>query len=185
MEREFEAKGLITKQDFTKLLNDLTVSETKHQTNTYVDTREEFFKSKNSALRLRIINDEYIFSLKQKDNDGATEWNCKLTEDEYNNICSTKQIDLSKYDCPYNNTLTDLNIITITTNRYVLNYNNFIIELDETNFGNISDYEIEIESSSLKIANNTLQELATIYQLTINNSKPKIARYFDYNNYQQ
>lgn len=182
MEREFEAKGLLTKQDFEKLLNDLTITEIKHQTNTYVDSQDNFFKSKNSALRLRIINGEYIFSLKQKDSDGATEWNSELTEKEYSNICSTKQIDLSRYECPYNHILSDLNIITISTKRYVCEYNDFIIELDETNFGNISDYEIEIEATSLKVANSTLQEITKKYNLTINSSKPKIARYFDYNN---
>lgn len=182
MEREFEAKGLITKQDFLKLLKHLIIIQTKHQINTYVDTKSEFFKSKKSALRLRVINGEYIFSLKQKDDIGATEWNCKLTQSEYDNICNSKQIDLSKYNCPYNQTLSDLKIITITTNRHVCQYNHFMIELDETDFGKITDYEIEIEADNQAIADDSLNLLATKFNLNLQTSAPKIARYFKYHN---
>ncbi len=181
MEREFESKGLITKADFKKLLENLITIEIKHQRNTYLDTNDGFFKQQNSALRLRIINDEYIFSLKRKDNDGATEWNQTITKQEYDKICESKSIDLSLYKCPQNEILSDLNIDTITTTRYVCKYQEVIVELDQTDFGMTVDFEIEIEAKSEQLADDYLKQLATEFKLDIKKSYPKIARYFMYN----
>lgn len=181
MEREFESKGLITKSQFKTLISQLEILETRIQTNTYLDTANGFFKSKASALRLRIINDQYIFSLKQQDSDGATEWNQPLTGLQYQQIINHKSIDLSNFECPYQEHLTNLNIVTITTTRYVCQYQNQVIELDQTNFGATVDYELEIEADNLEVAKEMMDELARDYHLTIKKSYPKIARYYMYN----
>lgn len=181
MEREFESKGLISKTEFNLLLENLNQTEIKNQTNTYIDTTEGFFKNQNSALRLRIINGQYIFSLKRQDDDGATEWNQPITKDEYTSICNSKSIDLSNYKCPQDEILTNLQINTITTTRYVCQYKDMIIELDETDFDTTIDYEIEIEAKNVQQANQYLTELSTAYNLDIKKSYPKIARYFMYN----
>lgn len=181
MEREFESKGLITEDEFKKLLENLQQVEIKEQTNTYLDTNDGFFKNENSALRLRIINGQYIFSLKRQDDDGAIEWNQPITKDEYTSICNSKSIDLSIYKCPQNEMLSNLELHTISTTRYVCEYQNTIIELDQTDFGMVIDFEIEIEAESEMAASVTLQQLAEEYNLDIKKSYPKIARYFMYN----
>lgn len=181
MEREFESKGLISKDEFELLLQKLIIVDKREQSNTYLDTKDGFFKQESSALRLRIIDNEYIFSLKRQDDDGATEWNESITKDIYDNIISTKEIDLSHYRCPQANKLTNLEVVSITTRRYVCQYNEFSIELDETTFNNTVDYEIEIEADSLDTANLVMKDLALEYDLTIKKSYPKIARYFIYN----
>lgn len=181
MEREFESKGLLSEADFKQLLENLEIVEIKNQVNTYIDTAADYFKRQNSALRLRIINDQYIFSLKRQDNDGATEWNTPITKDEYNTIIETKSIDLSGYPCPQNDTLTNLQIVLIETQRHVCNYNQSQIELDITTFNKAIDYELEIEADSLDQASAIMQQLAFEYHLDIKKSYPKIARYFIYN----
>lgn len=181
MEREFESKGLISKIDFDRLVESLDVIQIRNQSNVYIDTKDGFFKQDSSALRLRIIDGEYIFSLKRQDIDGATEWNQDITKDVYNNIINSKAIDLSQYSCPQENTLTNLELVSITTKRYVCQYNEFSIELDETTFNSTIDYEIEIEADSLGTAILVMNNLALEYDLTIKKSYPKIARYFMYN----
>ncbi len=181
MEREFEAKGLISEKEFKHLIENLDIIEVRNQQNTYLDTGDQFFKSKNSALRLRIINGKYIFSLKRQDKDGATEWNDVLSKEQFEQIINNKTIDLSLYDCPYNETLIDLQIVTIVTKRYVCKFEGSIIELDMTTFGDVSDYELEIESTNLKIAHRLMHDLVSHFNLDIKKSYPKIARYFLYN----
>lgn len=181
MEREFEAKGLISEKEFEHLIENLDIIEVREQQNTYLDTADQFFKSKDSALRLRIINDKYIFSLKRQDNDGATEWNDDISKEQLEQIINTKSIDLTSYDCPYNQTLTDLQIVTIITKRYVCKFEGSIIELDMTTFGDVTDYELEIESTNLEIAQRLMNNLVYHFDLDIKKSYPKIARYFMYN----
>ncbi len=181
MEREFEAKGLISQKDFEKLVDNLEINEIRQQQNTYIDTKDGFFKSQMCALRLRIIDGKYIFSLKRQDTDGATEWNDELSELQFNQIISTASINLSTFKCPYNEVLDNLQIVTISTKRYVCNVNGYSIELDVTTFGDTIDYEIEIESENLIQAEKIMDTLVKEYSLDIKKSYPKIARYFMYN----
>lgn len=181
MEHEYEAKALISEEHFNYLLKTLEPIDSLNQSNTYLDTQDGFFKNKKSALRLRQINDELIFSLKAQTEDGACEWNCKLSKLEYQQILQSKSIDLSKFDCPFNEYLTDLNVITIFTTRYRFKYMNHIIELDKTRFDKTVDFEIEIESNDIKTANHILLHLVKEFNLDMKKSYPKIARYFMYN----
>lgn len=182
MEREFESKGLITKSQFEHLRANLDVHEIREQTNTYLDTEDGFFKTKASALRLRVWGGEYLFSLKRQDADGASEWNQSLSEVDYQRIIDHQAIDLANFKCPYTECLTDLEVVTIATTRYVCSHGQTTIELDRTSFGQTVDYELEIEASSLDEASNRMQQLADEFDLDIKKSYPKIARYYLYNN---
>lgn len=177
---EFEAKGLIDSRQFDYLLSNLPVVKHKVQVNNYLDTSEGFFKNQSSALRLRKIDDEYIFSLKMAEYDGAVEYNQHITQSQYINILQSKVIDLSLFDCPFTNNLTDLQLVTLTTDRFVCTYKDCDVELDKTNFGHMFDYEIEIESTSMSRASHYLQQVAQEFDLSIKKSYPKIARYYSY-----
>ncbi|WOO87923.1 CYTH domain-containing protein [Mollicutes bacterium LVI A0039] len=180
MEREFEAKGLVSEQLFYKLIRSLNVVEIKEQSNTYIDS-DNFFKNQNCALRLRIIAGQHIFSLKRKDSDGATEWNQPITAEEYKSIIAKHQINLADYNCPYDQVLTNTENITIQTTRYVCEYQGTIVELDQTTFGNTVDFEIEIETESLETSQTIMNNLCDEFGIVIKKSYPKIARYFMYN----
>lgn len=181
MEREFETKGLITKTEYEMLISNLQVITKHEQSNAYLDTADHFFQNQASALRLRIIDGQYIFSLKRQDSDGASEWNRPLTSNEYNDIIHTRAIDLSKYNCPHTDYLQDLQLVMINTTRYVCQYHDHLIELDATSFGDIIDYELEIEADSLITASQIMEKIRTEFNLDIKKSYPKIARYFMYN----
>ncbi len=181
MEREFEAKQLIEETQFNQLISNLELIEVRNQTNIYLDTTDGYFKQQNSALRLRNINGQLIFSLKRQDNDGATEWNQLLAQDEWDTILDSKQIDLSNYPCEQNDLLTNLQLVEIETTRHICQYNEMTIELDRTRFNQTIDYEIEIEASNLQLASATMEKLITEYDLRVKKSYPKIARYYMYN----
>ncbi len=181
MEREFEAKQLISETQFNLLISNLNPNEVRNQTNIYLDTIDSYFKRQNSALRLRNIDGQLIFSLKRQDSDGATEWNQPLTNATWDTIISSKQIDLSDYNCPQNDLLTNLQLVEIETTRYVCSYNELMIELDKTRFNQTVDFEIEIEAKNLQTASDTMQKLITDFDLDVKKSYPKIARYFMYN----
>ncbi len=181
MEREYEAKALVSQTDFEKLKGRFEIIDTVNQTNIYFETKDNFFKANNSALRIRLKNDTYQLTIKKRDADGNTEWNYQISKNIANNIINTKSINLANWEFPFNEELHELNIYTIKTTRFCLKYNNYIIEADETLFNKTIDYELEIEAESLKLANALLTDLQKSTHINLLPSKAKIARYFEYN----
>lgn len=181
MEREFESKGLISEEQFKELLIHLNPNEIREQKNIYLDTVDGYFKRDNSALRLRVINGKYIFSLKRQDVDGCTEWNQPLTKEKMMSITESKSVNLQDFNCPQNDILENLIIIEISTTRYVCDFKGNTIELDQTTFNNTVDYEIEVEAEDLQTADQIMRNLRSEFSLDIKKSYPKIARYYLYN----
>lgn len=181
MEYEYEAKSLICKSQFEKLITTLDIVGIKSQENNYLDTEDGFFRQNSSALRIRNIDDQYIFSLKMKTANGAKEWNSPLTKLQYNQLLEQKSIDLRHFDCPFDNYLPSLRLITIVTKRYVCKYQNQLIELDHTHFNQVQDFEVEVEANSIDEANHILNQLLNEFEVKYKKSYPKIARYYMYN----
>ncbi len=181
MEYEYETKALISKEDFYALIKTLDVITIKNQSNTYLETKDNFFKSKMCALRLRVINNQYIISLKCSTCDTNKEWNKSISQATYKSILANRTIDLSLLNCPFKQIVEIDNLITIHTKRYVCLFKTNHIELDETNFNNTVDYEIEVEDDSTKKSQEIFTQLIKEYNITYYQSDAKIARYFKYN----
>lgn len=179
MQFEYEAKSLISEEDFNLLLTKYSLNTFIKQENIYFETNNNFFKNMGAALRIRNYNDtQYELTIKIKNDNSNTEYNYKLTQTEFNQIKTT--YELPNFDFPFVIPKIDSAVSTIT-NRYKLDFLNHIVEIDKTLFKSTTDYEIEIESENLSQANEIMRQFLTENQITFKKSLPKIARYFLYN----
>ena len=76
---EKEYKVLITKNEFEKLLETYPDHKVKDQTNYYFDTSPSLHE-KNIAIRIRVCDNKYIFTLKHANEDGLSEYETELNE---------------------------------------------------------------------------------------------------------
>lgn len=178
---ERELKILITEKDMNFIIKSYDLKNYKIQTNTYYDTEDRKIKQKQGAVRIRTINDTYIFTLKiRKDS---------IAHFEYEKQVSTNE--LSKIDDPevlhwlnmHEISIADLKpIASFTTKRYEKDLKNAILCADITNFGNYTDYELEYEykyeHDGISYFN---QILSQIHKHYTKNCPSKIARAFNQN----
>ncbi len=176
---EHEAKSLITKQDFNQLLTKYKLTKNIKQENIYFETNHNFFKNMGAALRIRNYDDStYELTIKIKNKDSNTEHNYQLTYEQFVQIKDTYQFPNFTY--PFTLPSIDYAISTITF-RYQLNYHDHIIEIDQTHFNDVIDFEIEVESESIMQANKIMQLFLNENDILFKKSSPKIARYYQYN----
>ncbi|MGL5020447.1 MAG: CYTH domain-containing protein [Mycoplasmatales bacterium] len=177
---EFEKKGIISEDDFFKIIKKTKVKEIITQDNYYFETSDEFFKNNNSALRVRVKNDAYELTLKVQRELGNLEYNYDISKEEFTKMKITMKLPkvLHKY---IDSTLTFDNIKIIKTDRHIIEFNQHIIELDKTTFMNSIDYEIEVEAENLNQAQKIMDQFTGYVDIKYNESMPKIARYDLYN----
>ncbi len=176
---EHEAKTLITKEDFGKLQEKYQLVEPIIQRNIYLETEDEYYRQQNSALRIRSYNDErFELTLKIKDGRSNKEYNFELSSKEFAHIINTNQ--LPSLDLPIEIKQPQLQYTTITK-RFKLPYKSHVMEIDETLFETITDFEIEVEAASITVADDILNLFLMENNINFVESKPKIARYFTYN----
>lgn len=176
---EHETKTLISREDFKKLFDKYNLNQPIIQRNIYLETRDQYYKHSQGALRLRAYNEErYEITLKLKNGSSHAEYNMDLTEGEFTNILNSNV--LPEFSVPLELKKPDLQF-TIKTKRYKLPFKNYIIEIDESCFEQSTDYEIEIEAESITKAYELLEEFLNENNLPYTASESKIARYFQYN----
>ncbi len=178
---ELEQKALITKQEHDYLLNKYEITSTKVQTNIYFETDDDYFKTLSSALRVRVIGDTLQLTLKIKAaQTGHTEYNYDFTKLELEEMMTTHKLPKQLHSIVDKNILLTKHAI-ITTERKTFNYMDHIVELDKSDFGSTVDYEIEVESTDLHLAKNTMNSLLIENNIEFKEGCSKIKRYFEYN----
>ncbi len=179
MNYEYEAKALISKQDYDKLILTNKIDSSVKQTNVYFETEDGWFKKNKSALRIRQIDSKpTVLTIKIEIDEGNIEHDYELSAEQTHILLT--EFKLPNFDFPIKFPNLSQKYLIVTTRKTFL-FEGFTIELDQTSFGNFIDYEVEIEASTLQIANDKLDNLAQQYQLELKKSAPKIARYFIYN----
>lgn len=137
---EYERKCLISESKYNEILNTMKYkyrSETVLQTNYYYDTSDFLLLQKNETLRVRKKNEKLTVQYKHsKRQDGSTRV-CK--ELAYSILEIPETLHLSNKQCVLLGSLE-----TLRTNFYI---EDFKISLDANKYFNITDFEIEIEST--------------------------------------
>ncbi len=178
---EIEQKALITKEEHDRLVQEHQVIKTIEQSNIYFDTDEDYFKTLSSALRVRKIEDKYELTLKIKaaQNGGHTEHNFEIDRETLDYMIHEQRVPHQLYNIVDKHLILTKHAI-IVTERKLINFDNHIVELDLTDFGNKIDYEIEIESEDLNTATSTMDKFLKENNIEFRKSSSKIKRYFDY-----
>lgn len=137
---EKEYKSELSLNEYNSLLNYFTDTNTIIQTNYYFDTPNFDLRKKGFMARIRVINNEYTFTLKTPKINFASE--------EHNQIVPALIIDenvkkvLNKFNLDNNLII----VASATTKRTIHKDNYGEWCLDKTNFSNNTiDYELEYE----------------------------------------
>lgn len=187
LEKEFEAKTLVSEHDFYKLIrhypNALKHSEV--QTNYYFDTPNQTFKNHHSALRIRQTENDLVLTAKIKIDNHHQEIHYSLSPAELQQALESKQIKLPENfrnqlsDFGINDSLEDIQIITqFTTKRSEMKLDESILFFDQVTFSGEGhkDYELEVEAPSKEKAEMILKNILEAYEVPYHPSRPKIAR---------
>lgn len=162
---EIEAKILVSKDDFQKIIHHLSLQTTQpvRQTNHYIDDGKGQLRQYGFALRIREINNSFTLTLKSPMAEGTLEKNQTINQEEYLALKNKQMFPEGKvksFLTMFGFDVNDLRIIAeLTTDRIDTSYHGQHVCLDINAYHGQLDYEIESEQSSLKYAAETLKKL--------------------------
>ena len=162
---EIEAKVILSRQDYKKVFDTLKtkITDTHTQTNFYIDSQDRVLKKNDIALRIREYNRTYVLTCKTPLSEGLLEKNQELSEK-----VALEMINLNRFPSGGIQDfleLLDIDVYnlevlaTLTTRRNELSIDSSKISLDENTYGNKVDYEIEVEDSAMKLAEDRIEEI--------------------------
>ncbi len=164
---EIEAKVLITKEDYDKLMKVYGSQKVDEfdQTNYYIESKNLDLKRLGVGLRIRKKNNSYVMTLKAPMSEGLLEKNASLTADQYNAFkekgifpdCSIKEfVKMLGFDPDMLKIRAQLKTHRI---EIPLDEGKHVFSIDKNEYNKITDYELEMNSNSLMRAKNKLQEI--------------------------
>lgn len=160
---EIEAKALVRQEDYRKLVSLFPSCKRYVQTNYYVDTEKLDLAKEGIALRVREKNGVYEMTLKTPLSEGLLEKNCSLTPEEFNALRKDGDFphrDIARFLTMLGFNVDELKILTsLTTYRVDVSYEGGLLSIDQNEYSNDVDYEIEFEYNNLEGAQKILKEL--------------------------
>ena len=180
---EIERKTMLTEAEFELLLKKLPFESAPIiQTNYYFETEDLALKRNLSALRIRQKNNSYTLTLKEPHEEGVLETNEPLTEVEAKKWLQNKPIPTGKIANQLEALsicLEDLRYIgSLKTERYTYSKDDIHFMLDKSFYLQTIDYELEIEATSLRQAEEEMCQILLDYDIEERTALPKIARFF-------
>ncbi|MCI5631097.1 MAG: CYTH domain-containing protein [Bacilli bacterium] len=162
---EIEAKVILSRQDYKKVFDTLKtkITDTHTQTNFYIDSKDRVLKKNDIALRIREYNRTYVLTCKTPLSEGLLEKNQELNEK-----VALEMINLNRFPSGgiqdflelLDIDVSNLEVLaSLTTRRNELTIDSSKISLDENTYGNKVDYEIEVEDSAMKLAEDRIEEI--------------------------
>ena len=162
---EIEAKVILSRQDYKKVFDTLKtkITDTHTQTNFYIDSQDRVLKKNDIALRIREYNRTYVLTCKTPLSEGLLEKNQELSEK-----VALEMINLNRFPSGgiqdflelLDIDVSNLEVLaSLTTRRNELTIDSSKISLDENTYGNKVDYEIEVEDSAMKLAEDRIEEI--------------------------
>ncbi|MGM7680877.1 CYTH domain-containing protein [Cytobacillus sp. Hm23] len=185
-EIEIEFKNILTKNEFNNMLNAFSINNThfKSQINYYFDTNDFALKSKASALRIRLKENQYMLTLKQPAKVGLLETHQPLTDDQAQGVLHNdfsiqgevlqqlKKLHVPIHEIKYFGSL--------STNRAEIIYEGGTLVFDHSHYLSKDDYEIEYEVKNYETGFATFQKLLSKFQIPVRKTENKIQRFYNY-----
>ena len=148
---EYEERLLISESDYQKVIEDIKKTRRNYIysyiENVYLDNKEGYIKNNHLTLRLRTIDkEEQEITLKIRIPEGG---HLEITEP----IICHPEVDkrlgrpLSEFK----------EIASLRTERIEIPTKDYLFVLDKNHYGDITDYNIEVEAKSMKRANEVMR----------------------------
>ncbi|NMA90082.1 MAG: CYTH domain-containing protein [Amphibacillus sp.] len=183
-EMEFEAKNMLTEQEYNRVLNYFIQDQAQVQTqiNYYFETDDLALRHHGSALRIREKNGQYVITLKQPQADGLLETHVKISAEIKDQWIYEQPTRINQLEVILNQLGIDYQTLKyrgkLKTERIELNDDDITYVLDKSYYNGEVDYEIEVEATSLLQANSKLADFLTKYNIERKTTNNKIARFF-------
>jgi uncharacterized protein YjbK len=181
---EIEAKALVKKEEYEKIVALFKEYPPYNQTNYYIDDSKNILRKEGIALRVREKGGLYEMTLKTPLSQGLLEKSCVWTKDKFIAF-KDKGIfpegDIKRFLTMLDIDVTALKIKTsLTTKRIDVPYEGGKLSIDENHYSGQIDYEIELEYNNEPEAERLLKELLENNGIPfLLNKKTKVSRAFD------
>lgn len=183
-EIEIEFKTIIQKSDFRALQQQLPFdAQPIQQINYYFETKQQDFKRKRCALRIREKAGKYTLTLKEPHKEGILETHDELTKEE----CAAWLHNQPVIKPHTNKQLTALGILeenifyfgALETERYTYQTTDLLYVLDKSEYNQQLDYELELEATNYTAGEQAFNELLKQYNIIKQEPVTKIERFFN------
>lgn len=175
---EIEFKQLISQETYQQIIKDYQpyLIASYSQTNHYL-LNDKLLVLKN-ALRIRVKNNHYELTYKERLDKGNLETNIQLTKTEYNQILNHQFPNNEIFRKLKSLGITSLNTdYSLTTLRNDYQLTNGILSLDYNQYLNHEDYEIEFEVTDYQQGLSDFQKISAHYNIAYKTNCPsKIQR---------
>lgn len=161
---EIEVKTLITKKDYEKVLEyfkDIKKEEID-QTNYYIDTKDSELRRHEISLRIRKLNG-FVMTLKTPLSEGLLEKSQLISEHEFNEFINKNIFPHGPISEFIERLYIDPTLLVpqaeLNTIRISIPYEGCLLAIDKNTYAGKTDFELEMEGSSLDKARVLLEEL--------------------------
>ena len=167
---EIEAKVLLSKKDYLKLLENIAFDEQiKVQKNFFLDSDDRVLKKYGMIVRLRQREGKNKFTMKAPLAEGLLDKSQTLTDQEAENLIKSNLFprgDVADFLDVLHINPDNLHILAeLTTERREGVYEGFDINISKNSYSGIVDYELECDSDSAMNSKNTLREICDQYHI--------------------
>lgn len=178
---EIEAKVLLQKEDYDKLVVLFKDYRPYTQTNYYIDNDEGLLRKEGLALRIRERDGLYEMTLKTPLSQGLLEKNCVWTAKTFKSFSeggAFPEGDIKRFLTMMDIDTDTLHIKTsLTTKRIDAPYEGGKLSIDENHYLGKIDYEVELEHNNERDAERILEALLEKEHIPfVLSNKTKVAR---------
>ena len=166
---EIEAKVLLSKKDYEKLLESITFDpKVKKQENFFLDSKERELKKYNIMVRLR-KRDGYKLTLKAPLSEGLLEKNQKINETDAQKLIEKNvfpQGEIYDFLEMLHINISQLKILaSLATERQETTFNGYPINISKNTYGKKVDYELEADSDSRQKSEGIIKDICSKYDI--------------------
>ena len=160
---EIEAKALVKKDEYERLVKRFASYPSFEQTNHYIDSEDFLLRKEGLGLRIREKNERIEMTLKAPLSQGLLEKTATLSKEEFKAFREDfifPENDLKRFLTMLDIDVSKLRVLaSLTTKRVDVPYFGGKLSLDANRYNNLTDYEIELEYNNEEDAERLLKEL--------------------------
>lgn len=167
---ELEAKALLSKKDYEKLLKNIAFDQhVKIQQNYYLDSEDRELKKYGIMIRLRRRDDRNKLTMKAPLGEGLLEKSQMLTDKEAEALIQYNQFprgEVSDFlDILHIDPSTFKILAELTTERRTSVYEGYDINISKNTYADVTDYELECDTDSAYNSKNEIKRICDRFSI--------------------
>ena len=185
---EYEERAMLSSDEYESLMKyyqNLEGAKYFSQVNHYFDSKDFILKNNMILLRARIIEENiYELTLKTKEDKGTLETNKIITYKKFMKLRDCSKVPSKEIRRRIKKVMSIKNLKYIgqlKTERLEYKENDYLIVIDKNYYGDVIDFNIEIEAQSKKEAKKILESVSKKFSIKVSdNYMSKSKRLFHY-----